>query len=67
MAAITPDRPVGILTVPSWAWLAMLVALTGLWLVTFENGEAMRLVGQASALMHETFHDGRHLLGVPCH
>jgi hypothetical protein len=67
MAAITLDRPVDVVTVPAWAWLALLLALIGLWLVSFEDGQVVHLFGQANALLHETFHDGRHLLGVPCH
>ena len=65
MAAITPG--VSDVVVPRWAWLALVLAVTTLWLVSFENGELMRVLGQANELLHETFHDGRHLLGVPCH
>jgi hypothetical protein len=47
------------LTVP---FLAMtLVAV--LYVVGFEQGA---LTGH-TAFLHELFHDGRHLLGVPCH
>jgi hypothetical protein len=66
MAAIT--RPAeGVVSIPTWAWLALLLGVAVLWMVTFEDGQVMSALGQANALMHETFHDGRHLLGVPCH
>lgn len=42
-------------------WSIVLVALIGL--VTFDQGAA---TGGAPVL-HELFHDARHLLGVPCH
>ena len=68
MAAITPDVSRGTATtIPAWAPVAMVLAVALLWLVTFESGEVMNLLGRASLLLHETFHDGRHLLGVPCH
>ena len=34
-----------------------------LYLVTFDNGA----ISQSGELLHELMHDGRHLLGVPCH
>ena len=37
------------------------------WLVTFEDGPVSEAVGQAGSFFHELFHDGRHLIGVPCH
>jgi len=33
------------------------------YLVTFDRGT----VSQAGDRLHELMHDGRHLLGVPCH
>jgi hypothetical protein len=38
-----------------------------LWMVTFEAGPVSQSLGQAGSFLHELFHDGRHLLGVPCH
>lgn len=68
MAAITPDVGRGTTApIPRWAPLVLVLAVTILWFVTYENGEVMNLLGRASGLVHETFHDGRHLLGVPCH
>lgn len=42
-------------------WMLLLAATIGL--VSFEQGQ---LTGGAP-LLHELFHDGRHLLGFPCH
>lgn len=43
--------------------LAVPVLLLVAYLVLMDNGA----VSQAGALLHELMHDGRHLLGVPCH
>jgi hypothetical protein len=47
-------------------WTALAVT-TGLllmaYLVVFDQGA----VSQSGTLLHELMHDGRHLLGVPCH
>lgn len=45
-----------------WTWLPA-VALLALYLVAFDQGA----VSQAGSTLHELMHDGRHLLGVPCH
>jgi hypothetical protein len=37
------------------------------YLVTFEAGPVSEFLGQGATFLHEAFHDGRHLLGVPCH
>lgn len=50
---------------------AILVALLALYAVAFDQGLlASRLTDAAAAsggVLHEAFHDARHLLGVPCH
>lgn len=51
---------------PIWAWLAAAVGVLLLWTVMMEAGAATA-VGQSGPLLHELFHDGRHLIGVPCH
>ncbi|MGH9224396.1 MAG: CbtB domain-containing protein [Acidimicrobiales bacterium] len=68
MAAIVtaPARP-GRLEVPRWAWAVLAVAVALLWLVTMEGAAVSEAVGGTSSFLHELFHDGRHLLGVPCH
>lgn len=42
-------------------WLLVLSAV--LFLVAFEQGT----LTAGAPLLHEAFHDGRHLLGFPCH
>jgi hypothetical protein len=42
--------------------LGALLVLT-IYLVQFDQG----VVSQTGSLLHELLHDGRHLLGVPCH
>ncbi|MEV6302014.1 CbtB-domain containing protein [Actinoplanes sp. NPDC051861] len=47
---------------------ATAAAVTGVllllaYLVAFDQGA----VSQSGTLLHELMHDGRHLLGVPCH
>lgn len=41
----------------------VLFALLVLYLVGFDQGA----VSRSGMLLHELMHDGRHLLGVPCH
>lgn len=50
--------------VPALAWLAALVSALALYLVFQENGA---LLAHSWETLHELFHDGRHVLGVPCH
>ena len=52
---------------PNWAWMAMALALGLLYAVTLDNGLLSSQVSTSSMYLHELFHDGRHLLGVPCH
>ena len=52
---------------PTWAWMAMVLALGLLYAVTFDNGLLSSQVSTSTMYLHELFHDGRHLLGVPCH
>jgi len=62
MTAITTTMPEA---APSWGRIALLAfALTAtVFLVAFEQGT---LTGGLPVL-HEAFHDARHLLGFPCH
>jgi Probable cobalt transporter subunit (CbtB) len=53
--------------IPRWGWALLLGTVAVLYLVTFEGGAVSHTVGQAGSFFHEFFHDGRHLLGVPCH
>lgn len=54
--------------VPTWALLALLTFAVGLaWLVGFDNGQLTRVLDHTGTFFHEFFHDGRHLIGAPCH
>jgi hypothetical protein len=50
--------------VPLAAWVAVAVAVVLVYTVLQENGAVL---AQSWETLHELFHDGRHLLGVPCH
>lgn len=45
------------------ALLAALIASAGLALVSLDTSSLLA----SGSLLHELMHDGRHLLGVPCH
>ena len=71
-AAVRADAPrfsLGSLALPGLA--ALLFASTLLFLVAFEQGALAQIVTDAMSdsggVLHEFFHDARHLLGVPCH
>ena len=68
-AIITAPRSArpGVIEVPRWLWPVLAAAVALLWLVTMEGGFVSEVVGGTPAFLHELFHDGRHLLGVPCH
>jgi len=68
MAAITVAPQESTSTpLPTWAFAVLAGAVLLLWLVTFEAGPVSEALGQAGSFLHELFHDGRHLIGVPCH
>jgi putative cobalt transporter subunit CbtB len=60
-------RPVGTPAVsPRLLWTALAVVALMLlvtYLVAFDQGA----VSRSGMYLHELMHDGRHLLGVPCH
>lgn len=66
MASITVPESVSV-PIPRSGFLLLVAAIALLWLVTFEGGLVSEAIGQAGSFLHEGFHDGRHLLGVPCH
>jgi hypothetical protein len=66
MAAVAAPEHVSA-PVPWWGYMVLVGALALLWIVTFEGGPVSHALGQADAFLHEVFHDGRHLIGVPCH
>lgn len=43
--------------------IAAVALLLGIYLVALDQGA----VSQTGGFLHELMHDGRHLLGVPCH
>lgn len=67
MSASTPARSVAVPAVsPRLLALALLTVgllLTLAYLVAFDQGG----LSQSGMYLHELMHDGRHLLGVPCH
>jgi hypothetical protein len=60
----TPRTATAPVEVPLTAWLAAAVAMATLYLVLKENGA---LLAQSWQILHEFFHDGRHLFGAACH
>lgn len=64
-----PGPPVSVAPIPlrefaPWAIFVVLLSLAVLYFVSSEQG-ATSLVSGAG--VHEFLHDGRHLLGFPCH
>ena len=66
MAAIhtKPTNTVQPIRVPKEAWLAACFAAAFVYLMFSENGAVLT---ENWEVMHEFFHDGRHIFGVPCH
>ena len=56
--------PFSVRQVLPWLVFAGLLLLVGLYFVSAEQGVPALLAGNA---VHEWVHDGRHLLGFPCH
>ncbi len=67
MAAITAVPGGASAPLSRTGFLLLALAVGVLWLVTFEGGPVSDAIGQAGTFFHELFHDGRHLIGVPCH
>jgi hypothetical protein len=64
-AALAPAvRPIPLAELLPWAILAGLVLLLALYFVGAEQGATSLIPG---VYVHEFLHDGRHLLGFPCH
>ena len=67
MSVPTPARSVAVPAVsPRLLAIALLtigLALMLAYLVAFDQGA----ISQSGMYLHELMHDGRHLLGVPCH
>jgi hypothetical protein len=58
-------------TLPLWSLLVLALLLLVLFMLLSASGDLlMPLFGRAAGpfnYLHEFAHDGRHLLGVPCH
>ena len=71
MAGRTIDPPISLRQIPWWAWLAMVLLLLLFFLGLSSSGSMLApLIGQmadSTNYLHEFTHDGRHLLGIPCH
>lgn len=68
-AAITSAQPLPIVPMDinkmaPWAVFGLLLAIVVLYFVGAEQGATQIFAGDA---VHEWVHDGRHLLGFPCH
>ncbi len=50
--------------IPGWAYLMAVLSLLALYLMLQDNGAALSTL---APYVHEFTHDGRHVLGVPCH
>ena len=50
--------------IPVWAYLVAVVSLIALYLMLQDNGAVLSTL---APYVHEFTHDGRHILGVPCH
>jgi hypothetical protein len=57
-------QPLPLRAVLPWLLLVGLLALVAMYFVGAEQGATSLLSGTA---VHEWTHDGRHLLGFPCH
>jgi hypothetical protein len=67
-ATATAHDGVVVAPIPGWVIVALLVGVAlALWLVTFDNGQLTSVLSRGDLFIHEFFHDGRHVLGVPCH
>jgi Probable cobalt transporter subunit (CbtB) len=71
MSEATHTQPVAVATPPfpftqvlPWLIFAAVLVLVALYFVSAEQGATSLFSGTA---VHEWVHDGRHLLGFPCH
>ncbi len=62
--AVPAIRPLPLRQVLPWLVFAALLALVAMYFVGAEQGATSLFSGTA---VHEWTHDGRHLLGFPCH
>ncbi|MCK8669608.1 CbtB domain-containing protein [Rhodococcus sp. NPDC003382] len=58
-----PDESLGNAALAAAVTATVLFAFVVLYLVGFDQGA----ISRSGMFMHELMHDGRHLLGLPCH
>ncbi|MGK5544149.1 CbtB domain-containing protein [Streptomyces sp. URMC 127] len=63
-AAIPAVAPISLKQIAPWALFGGILMLVLLYFVGAEQGATSLLSGEN---VHEWVHDGRHLLGFPCH
>lgn len=67
----TTRKPASLRDVPAWSWAVLALILLIAFAVLFDNGALLTpFIGEAATAnnyLHAFFHDGRHLLAVPCH
>lgn len=61
--AYSPGKSTESAAVALIAAAVVLLAMLALYLVGFDQGA----ISRSGMYMHELMHDGRHLLGLPCH
>ncbi|OLT11336.1 cobalt transporter [Pseudonocardia sp. CNS-139] len=61
---ISAPAPIPLREIAPWAVLGGVVLLALLYLVGMDQGATSVFSGET---LHEFVHDGRHLLGFPCH
>ncbi|WP_295897938.1 CbtB-domain containing protein [uncultured Bartonella sp.] len=61
---IIPGKSIPVKDILPWAIFGGLICLIGLYFITTEQGALSLFSGTT---IHEFVHDGRHLLGFPCH
>ena len=62
--SVAVPAPIPLREIAPWAVLAGIVLLALLYLVGMDQGATSVFSGE---VLHEFVHDGRHLLGFPCH
>ncbi|AMY67314.1 CbtB domain-containing protein [Frigidibacter mobilis] len=62
--AETTLEPIPVREIAPWAIFALLLLTIGIYFVGAEQGATAVFQGE---MIHEFVHDGRHLLGFPCH
>ncbi|MEU8520783.1 CbtB-domain containing protein [Streptomyces sp. NBC_01216] len=64
LPSAAPPAPLPVRAVLPWAVFAGILMLVALYFVGAEQGATSVFAGSD---LHEWVHDGRHLLGFPCH